>query len=130
MTCNAENNCCAGNVNKNPFVCQQDILGIPRCTLLGQDCADAGSKSGQTCATSADCCGLPCVPNPSFNASAPDAGPPPFICGGVCAGVGASCTTAADCCPGLPCVATPGSSRGTCGGTPPAGDAGVTPPPD
>jgi len=33
MTCNAENDCCSGNVNKVPLACQQDILGIPRCTI-------------------------------------------------------------------------------------------------
>jgi hypothetical protein len=122
-SCNAENNCCSGNVNQNPFVCQQDILGIPRCTMFGQSCNDAGSKAGEACATSADCCGLPCVPNPSFS-SDPDAGASPFICGGICIGAGGTCSTAADCCPGLPCVATPGSTRGTCGDRP-AGDAGV-----
>jgi hypothetical protein len=127
MSCNAENNCCAGNVNQNPYVCQQDILGIPRCTIKGESCGDGGSKSGQACATSADCCGLPCVPNPSFTA---DSGLAAFVCGGICAGTGGSCTTAADCCPGLPCVTVPGSTRGTCGG-PPMGDGGiVTPPPD
>jgi hypothetical protein len=129
MTCNAENNCCSGNVNQNPLVCQQDILGIPRCMMKGgQGCADAGSRSGQACATSVDCCGLPCVPNPSFT---PDAGAsvPAFICGGTCVGTGGACTTGADCCPGLPCTMTPGSTRGTCGGQP-TPDGGITPPPD
>ena len=63
-SCNAENNCCAGNVNQNALACQQDILGIPRCTAVG-NCADAGSQQGKSCASSADCCGLPCVPNPT-----------------------------------------------------------------
>jgi hypothetical protein len=53
---------------------------------------------------------------------------PPFVCGGICAGNGGACTTAADCCPGLPCTAQPGSTRGTCG-YPPEGDAGYPPPP-
>ena len=127
MTCNAENNCCAGNVNQNPYVCQQDILGIPRCTMKGQACADAGSRSGQACATSADCCGLPCVPNPSFM---PGATAPAFVCGGICVGTGGACTTSADCCPGQTCIAPPGSSRGTCGGTIPPGDGGIVPPSD
>ncbi len=129
MSCNAENNCCAGNVNKNPLVCQQDILGIPRCTMKGEACSDGGSKSGQVCATSADCCGLPCVPNPSFTVGGTGSA---FVCGGVCSGTGATCSTGADCCPGLPCVTPPGSSRGTCGGSsnPPPTDAGVTHPPD
>jgi hypothetical protein len=121
MSCNAENNCCAGNVNQNPFVCQQDILGIPRCTMKGERCDDAGVKVGQACATSADCCGLPCVPNPSYSA---DGGLPPFVCGGICIGNGGACTTSADCCPGLPCTLPPGSTRGICG-RPPGGDAGT-----
>jgi hypothetical protein len=126
LSCNAENNCCSGQVQQNPFACQQDILGIPRCTMLGQPCNDGGSKAGQSCASSADCCGLACVPNPAFTA---DAGMPPFVCGGQCAGSGGTCTTAADCCPGLPCTMPPGSTRGTCG-FPPSGDAGPPPPVD
>jgi hypothetical protein len=120
-SCNAENNCCSGNVNQNPYVCQQDILGIPRCTMTGKPCDDAGIKTGQACATSADCCGLPCVPNPSYT---PDGGLPPFVCGGICVPNGGACTTSADCCPGLPCTIPPGSTRGICG-TPPVGDAGT-----
>jgi len=127
MTCNAENNCCAGNVNQNPYVCQQDILGIPRCTMKGEACTDGGSRSGQACATSADCCGLPCVPNPAFM---PDAGSPAFVCGGICVGTAGAYTTSADCCPGLPCIAPPGSSPGTCGGSIPPGDGGIVPPGD
>ncbi len=46
------------------------------------------------------------------------AGVAPFVCGGVCADLGGACSTSADCCPGLPCVATPGSARGTCGDRP------------
>jgi hypothetical protein len=126
MSCNAENNCCAGNVNQNPYVCQQDILGIPRCTMKGESCTDGGSRTGQACATSADCCGLACVPNPSFTTGS---SMPAFVCGGTCVGTGGTCSTGADCCPGLPCIATPGSSRGTCGGQPPR-DAGTVTPPD
>jgi hypothetical protein len=125
MSCNAENDCCAGNVNRNPLVCQQDLLGIPRCTLKGEACTDGGSRAGQACATSADCCGLPCVPNPNYT---PDGGVPPLVCGPVCVGNGGACTTGADCCPGLPCIMPPGSTRGTCG-QPPTGDAGPPPPP-
>lgn len=114
-SCNAENNCCAGNVNTDPTVCQQDLLGIPRCTGVG-DCADAGDLSGQACATSADCCGLPCVPNQ-------DPSGPPFVCGASCVPEGGACTTDADCCAGIPCILQPGSTQGTCGGTL---DGGVT----
>jgi hypothetical protein len=110
-SCNAENNCCAGNVNQDPTVCQQDLLGIPRCTGVG-DCTDAGSKEGQECATSADCCGLPCLPN----SNAADGGPA-YICGGSCVPADGACTSDADCCAGLPCVAPPGSTQGKCGGT-------------
>jgi hypothetical protein len=108
-SCNAENNCCAGNVNQNPTVCQQDILGIPRCTINGQAC-DGGSRAGQVCATSADCCGLPCVPNPSGN--------PPLVCGSTpCVPTAGACTTSADCCSGSPCIIAPGATAGVCGGS-------------
>lgn len=106
-SCNAENNCCAGNVNQKPEVCQQDLLGIPRCTGVG-NCADAGSQVGKACASSADCCGLPCLPNSDPNGS-------PFICGASCVPSGGTCTTDADCCTGLPCKAPPGSTKGVCG---------------
>ena len=106
-SCNAENNCCAGNVNLVPTACQQDLLGIPRCTGVG-DCADAGDLTGHECATSADCCGLPCVPNSDPNG-------PPFVCGDSCVPFGAACTTDADCCAGIPCILEPGSTQGVCG---------------
>ncbi len=108
-SCNAEANCCAGNVLQNPSVCQQDILGIPRCTAVG-DCSPGSAQSyvGKACASSADCCGLFCLPNAA-------AGGAPFVCGATCVTAGGQCTTSADCCPGLPCVLLPGSSAGTCG---------------
>jgi hypothetical protein len=124
-SCNAENNCCAGNVNQNPLVCQQDLLGIPRCTAVGA-CADAGVSqdggllTGKGCSSSADCCGLPCVPNPN--------GTPPYVCGSACVPHGGACTTSGDCCKGIPCTngkcEYPGSDGGTFidGGTLP--DAG------
>ena len=116
-SCNAENNCCAGNVNQDPSVCQQDNLGIPRCTGAG-DCKEAGSKAGQPCASSADCCGLPCLPNSADGGSA-------FICGGSdCVPTDGACTSDADCCSGLPCVAPPGSTKGSCGPPPVIPDAG------
>jgi hypothetical protein len=122
-SCNAENNCCAGNVNQNQYVCQQDNLGIPRCTMAGQACNDAASYQGMPCATSADCCGLSCVPNPNYP-GLNDAGISAFICGAVCVARGGQCTTTADCCPGLPCYFPPGSTIGTCDNPPPP------PPPD
>jgi hypothetical protein len=118
-SCNAENNCCAGNVNQDPTVCQQDLLGIPRCTGVG-DCTDAGPFEGLECATSADCCGLPCVPNADPNG-------PPFVCGSSCVPEGGSCSTDADCCSSLPCIAPPGSTEGICGSPQDGGvpDSGV-----
>jgi hypothetical protein len=115
-SCNAENNCCAGNVNTDPTVCQQDNLGIPRCTYVGE-CDDTKDYTGLECATSADCCGLPCVPNSDPNG-------PAFICGENCVPEGGACTTDADCCFSLPCVTPPGSAQGICGYTPPL-DGGV-----
>jgi hypothetical protein len=104
-SCNAENNCCAGNVNQNPEVCQQDLLGIPRCTGAGS-CAESGSRAGQACSNSADCCGLPCLPNAGGG----------YVCGGTtCVPSNGACTTDADCCSGLPCRALPGSTQGVCG---------------
>jgi hypothetical protein len=122
-SCNAENNCCSGNVNQNEFVCTRDTLGIPRCTIGGQACLDGGAPpTGQACASSADCCGLNCVPNPAFTGTPPS---PPFVCGAGCVQNGNACTSTADCCSGTPCVQPPGSSIGVCGGvlTP---DGGVT----
>ena len=97
--CNASADCCAGNVlQKN--TCKQDSLGIPRCLIAERDCAtaDPASFNGKACASSADCCGMPCVPNPS--------GTPPLVCNGgggtKCVPSGGACTTTADCCAGLP----------------------------
>ena len=112
-SCNASDNCCNGSggpdVQTHPYLCQQDDVGIPRCTQVGS-CADAGSKAGLPCSTSADCCGLACVPTNVTDGGAP------FICGGSCQAAGSTCSTNADCCPGLPCVLPPGGSSGTCGG--------------
>jgi hypothetical protein len=127
-SCSAENNCCAGNINQDPTVCKQDNLGIPRCANAGA-CNDAASYQGKPCASSADCCGLACVPDKN----AVDGGAP-FICGeSTCVSAGGECTTDADCCPGLPCVAPPGSTKGICGytgqdgGVPEAGPDGAIP---
>jgi hypothetical protein len=122
-SCNAANNCCAGNVNQNPYVCLQDLLGIPRCRTTTEACDEAGSYQGKACASSADCCGMACVPNPEAT-DAGDAGPPRLICGDTCVQQGGVCTSDVDCCPGLPCVALPGSSLGICGYVPPP-DAGM-----
>jgi hypothetical protein len=115
MSCNENANCCAGNVlQKN--TCKQDNLGIPRCLAAEIDCTDPSDYVGKACSTSADCCNLPCVPNPS--------GDPPFICGSACVPAGGACTTTADCCAGLPCSIPPGSTQGICGELPKE-DAGI-----
>jgi hypothetical protein len=105
VECNANANCCAGNVLQFD-TCHQDSLGIPRCGVgVGVDCTDPASHAGQTCASSADCCGLPCVGNPETG----------FVCGSTCVAQGGACTTTADCCSGLPCTIPEGSTTGVCG---------------
>lgn len=111
------NNCCEsqfadggapnnGFCNDNPEACcSRDALGIPRCRAVNFVCQDGGTvPAGQLCATSADCCGSPCIDN-KCQAK------------GSCQQQGNSCTNAADCCTGLPCVQVPGSTKGYCGGT-------------
>jgi hypothetical protein len=108
-SCNDTDRCCAGTVQQFPDVCRQDALGIPRCgTGTGIDCTDPASHAGQTCASSADCCGLPCVAIP---------GSETFVCGAKCVDTGGACTTNTDCCSGLPCNIPGGQSQGTCGTT-------------
>jgi hypothetical protein len=107
-SCNDTDTCCAGNVQNNPEVCRQDSLGIPRCgagTTI--DCTDPSSHAGLPCASSADCCGLPCVYVPGSEVG--------YVCGSTCVPSGGACTTAADCCSGLPCQIPGGSPEGTCG---------------
>jgi hypothetical protein len=103
-SCSANANCCAGNTLNND-TCRKDALGIPRCLYQPVDCTDPTTKIGEACASSADCCGLPCVDVPGMG----------LICAGDCVQTGDSCTTSADCCTTLPCVVPPGSTSGTCG---------------
>src|SRR6185295_6218132 len=107
--CSAENNCCetiglpSGNCNNTPeSCCGKDALGIPRCLVhyVG-DCSTVPPPL-TTCATSADCCGNPCINN---------------LCQAACVAQGGSCTTTSDCCAGLPCAIPPGSTQGVCGGS-------------
>lgn len=106
--CNANANCCAGNVLQFD-TCAQDNLGIPRCLAAEVDCTDPSQYEGQPCATSADCCGLPCTPSSNDELA-------PLVCGGdACQPTGGTCTTSADCCSTQPCVFPPDASVGTCG---------------
>jgi hypothetical protein len=126
LSCSATDTCCAGNVQQHPLNCKQDALGIPRCTAASDyDCSVSGPPAvGTGCASTADCCGNPCVPNPA-------GAQPAFVCGapGSCVASGGTCSSTADCCAGFPCAISPGSSKGICGGTV-LGDGGVAPPPD
>jgi hypothetical protein len=100
--CSQNANCCAGNVLQFN-TCAEDNLGIPRCLTAEIDCTDPSQYEGETCATSADCCGLPCTPMGSGEF-------PPLVCGGMsCVPSGGVCTTTADCCSTLPC------ENGVCG---------------
>lgn len=122
--CGVNNRCCnpdgfaSDYCQSNPDrCCAKDALGIPRCLVKPIDCTGmTGDKpeAGDTCATSADCCGMPCVGNK---------------CGGSCVPKGGACTVAADCCSGLPCTVPAGSTTGVCGGDLQP-DGGVAPPPD
>lgn len=110
-SCNENANCCSGNTLQFD-TCALDNLGIPRCLAAEIDCTDPSSYEGMDCATSADCCGLPCTPSGSGEF-------PPLVCGGEqCVPAGGVCTNAADCCAGLPCEQPPGSTTGYCGDTP------------
>jgi len=110
-SCNANANCCSGNVLQKD-TCKLDNLGIPRCLAAQIDCTDPSVYVGMDCATSADCCGLPCTPSTSGEF-------PTLTCGGdACVASGGACTNAADCCSALPCVIPPGSTQGTCGDNP------------
>ena len=105
-SCNANANCCAGNVLSFD-TCHLDALGVPRCTVAEIVCTNPQDYVGMTCATSADCCGLPCLPVPGTEFT--------LRCGASCQPTGGACTTATDCCSGLPCTTPPGSTVGTCG---------------
>ncbi len=110
MSCSSNANCCAGNVLQYN-TCAQDNLGIPRCLTDEQPPdtpCDPADYEGEPCATSADCCGLPCTPIGSGEF-------PQLVCNGTCVEEGGTCTTSADCCAGLPCTVPAGSTIGTCG---------------
>jgi hypothetical protein len=134
---NAQSDCeCV--VSPKIACCAYDTLGLPRCLGSGTcPAADGGTgifsgtdpnccrKPGDTCNTSAECCGLiPCVPDSTGTlrclTTTPNDG------GIVCVKQGGTCTATGDCCTGLVCNITPGGT-GTCGPppTPPPADAGV-----
>jgi hypothetical protein len=85
------------------------------------DCGASGPPAaGTACASSADCCGNPCVPN----------GAGGFACAAACVARGGKCTAHADCCAGVACQVAPGSTSGFCGGAtdggaPDGGEAGA-----
>jgi hypothetical protein len=112
--CTGVNNCCepvfadGGAVPKSycnntpDNCCRKDALGIPRCLEIASDCLANPPPAGTKCATSADCCGKPCVGG---------------ICQGTCVPTSGGCSTTADCCTGVPCVIPVGGTTGVCGGT-------------
>ncbi len=127
MSCSTKADCCAGNDNQFP-TCQIDTNGIPRCTVTPDlNCANGDPPAGTQCASSADCCGNPCVANLDAVTKATK----PFVCGtSQCRQQGTSCTSNGDCCTGLPCALPAGSASGVCGGTLlPDGGVTTTPPP-
>jgi hypothetical protein len=111
-SCSAENNCCEHSSLPQGYCntkatqencCNKDALGIPRCLIKPVNC-NTPPPAGTVCATSADCCGNPCVNNKCGAANS-------------CVGTGGACTASSDCCPGIPCTQPPGSTKGICGGT-------------
>jgi hypothetical protein len=109
--CSAANNCCETVTQGDPQICnsspenccRRDALGVPRCIIDKHlDCNTAVITAATVCATSADCCGKPCVANK---------------CSTTCIPSGGTCSATADCCAGLPCTIPSGSSKGICGGT-------------
>lgn len=125
----AENSCCSGTVQEmNPSTyhfCQQDLLGIPRCTGA-PDCSTQTNPAlfaGRTCNSSVDCCNFfPCVPR----SADPTQG---FVCASAqCVATTGYCTTNGDCCRGNYCDIAQGASAGQCkstGGGTSTGDAGA-----
>jgi hypothetical protein len=109
--------------NSNPEACcSRDALGIPRCRAVNFVCKPGQTvPAGSVCATSADCCGAPCVNGK---------------CTATCVAKGGACTVSADCCSPEPCVVPIGQTKGICGGiqqldggvTQPPADAGTTTP--
>jgi hypothetical protein len=94
--CGVQNRCCdpagapSNYCQSNPDnCCKKDALGIPRCIVAIVDCEAGAVPDGTACATSADCCGKPCVDNK---------------CGVACVPKDGACTSNSDCCSGLPCT--------------------------
>lgn len=134
QSCSTKTDCCAGNDNQTPS-CQIDSNGIPRCLVMpgNPDGSCTPPAAGTSCASTADCCGNPCLAT----------GDPtkPYACAAACQMQGTTCTSNGDCCNGLPCATPPGAASGICGGTllpdggvstdpPPGSDGGVVTPPD
>lgn len=122
-SCDATDRCCSGDVQQHPLDCKQDALGIPRCTVANDyDCTKSGPPpAGTACASGADCCGQPCVPNAAGTG---------LVCAGsACVAAGGACTTTADCCAGSPCNLAAGTTKGTCGASAVTPPGGTAPPP-
>ena len=121
-SCTTKADCCGGNDNTNP-TCQIDRNGIPRCCIGECPKCVTPVPAGTQCASTADCCGQPCVVNTDPGTSATK----PFVCSGTaCQQQGSACSSNADCCGGVPCALPPGASTGLCGGTV-LPDGGVSP---
>jgi hypothetical protein len=121
-SCSTKADCCAGNDNTYP-TCQIDRNGIPRCCIGECPSCVTPPPAGTQCASTADCCGDPCVANTDPSTSATK----PFVCTGTkCQQQSAACSSNADCCDGLPCAIPPGAPSGFCGGSV-LPDGGVSP---
>jgi hypothetical protein len=112
-SCSSGNNCCetigtpSGNCNSKPEeCCGLDAQRIPRCLIHYVGNCQVKPPAGTICASSADCCGNPCVPDPNDGNK--------LKCGLVCQPEGGTCTTQGDCCSGATCIKLPGDVKGVC----------------
>lgn len=113
--CGGDASCCSGSTADS---CRHDLLGTLRCTLTAETCLTRPSRVGDACASSADCCGSPCVPaSPDAGAPSGDAGVVTgLVCAAGCVAKAGACTATADCCTGFECAVAPGKTTGTCVG--------------
>jgi hypothetical protein len=113
---NSVNANCCGATGASKMACRLDKVGVPRCFT-----ATACVATGGSCATSADCCGNVCLPDPNGH----------YVCGATtCVPTGGKCSATSDCCPGEGnvCIIPAGQTTGVCGNpTPPPADGGMPP---